>query len=1108
MARSTQRSTLACPVKALLLAVAMSYSCCRADYLVGVGMGDITGPVADVNLMGYAQPLQTARGLHTRLFARAFMFADAAYPRRRFVYVSADACMASQLVSLRVVQALQAEYGKELYGFDNVAISGTHTHASPAGFLQYLLYDITSLGFVTQSFEAMVEGILVAIRSAHGSLQPGRVLLAAGRLAGGSINRSPTAYAANPQEERDMYDSDVDTDITLLRLEGGGPAVAGAAAGAAAAVAGRGSSRAAAVANYAGLGLGALSWFAVHCTSLNNTNRLVSGDNKAAASLMLERWAAEAEARAQAAEAEAEAQAETPTGGALGATAGGGSSTSAGGQGLGQGQAGRQSGGGGGGQAESAASSSPAAAAAAAWAAAQSAAAAAAAASAALGLRLEDLTSPDPEQAAAAAGGRAARPFNFHLLTSSSKAAEPAGEEGGGAGVGGAAGGGGERAQAARAGGRTTRQEQQQQRPLRFSRGFVAAVAQAAVGDTSPNTAGAYCLDTGLPCEPAHSTCNGRNELCHGRGPAWPHDRASAALIGGRQAEAARRLYLAAGEQAPLTGPLAYRSSFIDMANTSVAPVNTSSWAARGGRTCPPAMGMSFAAGTTDGPGAFDFTQGDTRGPPLWRLVARLLTPPSPQQVACQAPKPILLDTGQITVPYPWQPRITQVSLLRLGHLLVACLPGEPTTMAGRRIKRALAARFAAAASPGEPAPVVVVSGLTGTYSSYITTWEEYQVQRYEGASTLYGPHTLDAYIQELLALADSMLAGTPHDPTAAGSTAPPDLQSRQWALLPPVVLDAVPPGAVFGQVTQQPGRDSYAPGQVVNATFRAANPRNNLHANGSFLTVERWQQSKSRARHHQQQPPLQEVKGQGIRQPAGEQQQQQQQQGGFAKALGVLWQASGARLWRLLSRSTVQQQQPAAVAEVAVAAVAGTRGGDAATAGAAAGASLGGAQAGGVGAGATAATAAGVQQDGEEVWFAAQSPCSSGRSLPAATAGAAAAEGTAAEGTAAEGAAEGVADGPAAEGAAEEEGEWVAVHDDRDWVTRFHWDRHAELSPLSYATLVWEVPPETPPGTYRLRYRGDAKLLSGAVRPFEGCSAAFRVEEEAAAAAVEENDG
>jgi neutral ceramidase len=42
----------------------------------------------------------------------------------------------------------------------------------------------------------------------------------------------------------------------------------------------------------------------------------------------------------------------------------------------------------------------------------------------------------------------------------------------------------------------------------------------------------------------------------------------------------------------------------------------------------------------------------------------------------------------------------------------------------------------------------LVIAGLTNTYSSYITTFEEYGVQRYEGASTLYGPHTLDAYIQ------------------------------------------------------------------------------------------------------------------------------------------------------------------------------------------------------------------------------------------------------------------------------------------------------------------------------------------------------------------------
>lgn len=75
------------------------------------------------------------------------------------MYVSMDACMASQLVTMRVRQRLAAEYG-DLYDRGNVAISGTHTHASPAGFLQYVLYGITSLGFVQETFDAMVDGIV------------------------------------------------------------------------------------------------------------------------------------------------------------------------------------------------------------------------------------------------------------------------------------------------------------------------------------------------------------------------------------------------------------------------------------------------------------------------------------------------------------------------------------------------------------------------------------------------------------------------------------------------------------------------------------------------------------------------------------------------------------------------------------------------------------------------------------------------------------------------------------------------------------------------------------------------------------------------------------
>lgn len=46
-----------------------------------------------------------------------------------------------------------------------MAISGIHTHSGPGGYLQYVLYDITSLGFVRQSFDALVDGI-VEVRSA------------------------------------------------------------------------------------------------------------------------------------------------------------------------------------------------------------------------------------------------------------------------------------------------------------------------------------------------------------------------------------------------------------------------------------------------------------------------------------------------------------------------------------------------------------------------------------------------------------------------------------------------------------------------------------------------------------------------------------------------------------------------------------------------------------------------------------------------------------------------------------------------------------------------------------------------------------------------------
>ena len=41
-----------------------------------------------------------------------------------------------------------------------MAMSGIHTHSGPGGYLQYILYIITSLGFVRESFDVLVGGIV------------------------------------------------------------------------------------------------------------------------------------------------------------------------------------------------------------------------------------------------------------------------------------------------------------------------------------------------------------------------------------------------------------------------------------------------------------------------------------------------------------------------------------------------------------------------------------------------------------------------------------------------------------------------------------------------------------------------------------------------------------------------------------------------------------------------------------------------------------------------------------------------------------------------------------------------------------------------------------
>ncbi|KKY34279.1 putative neutral ceramidase [Diaporthe ampelina] len=635
------------------------------QYLLGVGKADITGPVVEVNLMGYADPKQLGTGLRQRLYSRAFIVGDPENPADRFVYLVLDIQSGDTAVRYGILSGLR-DLGPEyaVYQNHNVAVTGTHSHSGPAGWLNYLLPQITSKGFDHQGYRAIVDGATLSIVRAHEALQPGYLSIGSTRVEGANINRSLFAYLANPEEERAKYnissedDGSVEKDLTLLKFQ-------------------RASD---------GKNIGVLTWFPTHGTSMYGNNTIITGDNKGVAAYLFEKSA-----------------------------------------------------------------------------------------------------SKDPSAAD----------------------------------------------------------------------GFVAGFSQADVGDTSPNVLGAYCEDgSGQMCSFENSTCpgDGRSQKCHARGPLYAADNtgtSSCFEIGLRQFVPAKSLYDELNTNPiPVQGP--WVKSFHTFHNMSDFTFNLPNGTLVS--TCPAALGWSFAAGTSDGPGAFDFTQHDgdpSNTSPVWRVVSGFLKEPSDEQRACQGAKPILLDVGEVHKPYAWTPNVVDVQVLRVGQLLVVVSPGEATTMAGRRWKEAVRAESTALFSGDggnnnarrpTPDPVVVLGGPANSYTHYIATEQEYAIQRYEGASTLYGPHTLAAYINVTLAHLPLLGARAPSGPTPQPPTAfPPDNTNRSLSFITGVVRDGAPLGRAFGDVKQDVRR-FYRAGAPVSAVFVGANPRNDLRLGRTYAAVEKLQ--------------------------------------------------------------------------------------------------------------------------------------------------------------------------------------------------------------------------------------------------------------------------
>ena len=109
----------------------------------------------------YAKTTQVGSGIHLRLRSRAFVFQDED-TSKTVGFVSIDAGMASDIIKMKVVTKL-ATLLPGVFNDDNLCISGTHTHSGPGGFLQYVVYQISTYGWFVDTVNTMVDGIAASV---------------------------------------------------------------------------------------------------------------------------------------------------------------------------------------------------------------------------------------------------------------------------------------------------------------------------------------------------------------------------------------------------------------------------------------------------------------------------------------------------------------------------------------------------------------------------------------------------------------------------------------------------------------------------------------------------------------------------------------------------------------------------------------------------------------------------------------------------------------------------------------------------------------------------------------------------------------------------------
>lgn len=286
---------------------------------------------------------------------------------------------------------------------------------------------------------------------------------------------------------------------------------------------------------------------------------------------------------------------------------------------------------------------------------------------------------------------------------------------------------------------------------------FTAVFAQAPCGDVSPN----FIWDK-------------KNNL---RGK-YADGIESARFNGDIQYRKAKEIYESALKTQPLETGIDYALVFVDFSNVKPDKEFTNGQEAQTGPAC---HGVSFFEGTADGRGMSGalavvarFLSRTVKNYELFK--ALFFSEDKRHEIEnkykIQDKKDILFETGEgkvlgtsniknLIIPSwadksigvfknqynngalrkPWIPQILPLQLVIIGELAIAAFPGEITTVAGWRLRTTIQDIL-----QKRGIKKVIISPYANAYCGYVTTYEEYQCQLYEGGHTVYGAWTLAAF--------------------------------------------------------------------------------------------------------------------------------------------------------------------------------------------------------------------------------------------------------------------------------------------------------------------------------------------------------------------------